>query len=240
MPAEIRPLVGVQWDELADAFTRAFADYAVPMVMTAEALERMQTRRGFDPRRSFGAWDGDVMVGFVLICRDGERAYNSGTGVVPSHRRTGLARQLMERVGPCSLEVLADNAKAIALYESLGFTRTRTLQCWTYDGPRLALPARELPDAIGAFAPSWQNSLASIRRAIEPYVVVADGDDWAVVFPSNGDLALFSSANPRLLAGAAHAAGQPLRIINADVGATPFLDAAGCTRTVAQLEMSRG
>lgn len=242
---ELRSLIGVSWDELAAAFERAFSDYAVPMRMTAEALERMQTRRGFAPRSSFGAWDGDALVGFVLTCRDGERAYNSGTGVAPSHRRGGLAKQLMARAieqihGPYVLEVLADNAKAIALYESLGFQRRRTLQCWGYDGPRAALPTRALPDADGAFEPSWQNTRASIARAIEPFVVVADGDDWAVVFPSNGDLPQFSAANPRLLAGAAHAAGKPLRIINADVGASAFLAAAGCTPTVAQLEMSRG
>ena len=42
--------------------------------------------------------------------------------------------------------------------------------------------------------PSWQNSVASIRRANEPFVVIGDERGAAVVFPSNGDVPLLAVA----------------------------------------------
>ena len=130
---QIRSLGGVRWEELAAAFNEAFSDYAVPMAMTAESLANMQRRRGHVAELSFGAYDGSRLVGFVLTCLEGDRAYNSGTGVVPSHRRTGVARELLDAViasvpaRTYQLEVLEDNAPAIAFYTSAGFVETRRL-----------------------------------------------------------------------------------------------------------------
>src|SRR4029079_3111313 len=95
---EIRSLAGVGWDVLAAAFNAAFSDYAVAMAMTPVALANMQIRRGYVAEASFGAYDGDQLVGFVLTCRAGDRSYNSGTGVVPAHRRGGTARALVDTV----------------------------------------------------------------------------------------------------------------------------------------------
>ena len=255
--ARTRSLEHASWVELAAAFAEAFSDYAVPMAMTPEVLERMQRRRGYDPAASFGAYVDDRLVGFVLTCRDGDRVYNSGTGVAPAHRRGGVARDLLEAViasvgaRPYVLEVLEDNAKAIAFYRSAGFAVTRRLQCWTYAGPRAPLPElAAVPDLPGDVEPSWQNSAASLARAIEPHAIVGDADGHAAVFPSNGDLPRLVVApgarrrglGTRLLAGASARAQAPLRILNVDAAATgvaAFLDAAGCRPTVAQLEMIR-
>jgi hypothetical protein len=95
---EIRSLAGVGWDALAWAFNAAFSDYAVAMAMTPEALANMQLRRGYVAEASFGAYEGAQLIGFVLTCRDGDRIYNSGTGVVPAHRRSGLALALLDAV----------------------------------------------------------------------------------------------------------------------------------------------
>ena len=252
---EVTTLAGVGWAELAAAFTLAFADYAVPMQMTAAALERMQRRRGYDPTSSFGAWEGGALVGFVLTCRDGGRAYNSGTGVAPEHRKSGVARRLLDAAittigdAPYVLEVLDTNARAIAFYQRAGFAERRRLQCWSYTGPREPMSRVDLaPD--GELEPAWQNSRASIARAIEPFETIGTDDGAAVVFTSNGDLPLLAvrsvarrhGLGRRLLAGASAAAGTPLRILNVDSRATEvaaFLDAT-CTRTVGQLEMVRG
>jgi len=266
---ELRALTGVGWPALADVFTAAFSDYAVKLVMTADALAAMQTRRGYDPAVSFGAYADDALVGFALTCRDdtttprhprGGRIYNSGTGVVPAHRRTGLARRLIDAViaacdAPYVLEVLEDNAGAIALYQAAGFAIIRRLQCWSYDGPREELgPRAELDAWHGSLArtfdvePAWQNSLASIARATEPYVTLGDARGYVVVFPATGDVPLLwvdpaarrRGHGRRLLAGAAACANKPLRILNVDASATgiaSFLAAAGCVATVAQLEM---
>lgn len=270
----LRSLEGLDWEALAAAFNAGFAGYAVPMTLTAGALAAMQRRRGYWAAGSVGAFAGDELVGFALTCRDGDRLYNSGTGVVPAHRGRGLARRLVEHViTHCSagmtsyvLEVLDENAPAIALYRKLGFLETRGLQCWRYEPaaePRQPLTVFGAPD-LAAFAaaaagageldlgPSWQNALASIERATEPYAVLgtAGGEGLVVAFPSSGDvpfLAVRAAARRRglgseLLAGAAAHLGLPLRLINVDERAASvaaFLAAAGATRTVRQLEMIR-
>ena len=258
---EIRSLGGVSWDELAPVFNEAFSDYAVPMAMTPESLANMQRRRGYVADVSFGAWDGSRLVGFVLTCLEGDRAYNSGTGVVPSHRRGGLARELVETViasvpaRSYLLEVLEANQRAAALYLGVGFVETRRFRCWTFDRRGDDMPAIAAPDlaAIAARADvelSWQNSLASLRRAREPYVVLGDDAGAAVVFPASGDLPLLTVSRDarrrglgtRLLRAAAARASRPLRILNVDGRADDiagFLEAAGAVPLARQIEMAR-
>jgi ribosomal protein S18 acetylase RimI-like enzyme len=272
---QIRSLGGVSWDELAPVFNEAFSDYAVPMVMTPDSLASMQRRRGYVAEASFGAYDGSRLVGFVLTCLEGDRAYNSGTGVVPSHRRGGLARELVEtviaRVPATSyvLEVLEANTRAHALYLATGFVETRRFAVWTFDQP--GAPAQSAPDnaapdtavhdlhtieapdlvAIAAHADvelSWQNSLASLRRARDPYTAVGDHRGAAVVFPASGDVPLLAVAREhrrhglgtRLLRAARARAARPLRILNIDTRAehiAAFLTAAGATPLARQIEM---
>ncbi|HWO22047.1 MAG TPA: GNAT family N-acetyltransferase [Kofleriaceae bacterium] len=261
---EIRSLTGVGWEALAAAFNAAFSDYVVPMSITADGLAAMQRRRGYAPDASFGAFDGDRLAGFVLTCLEGDRAYNSGTGVAPPYRRGGLARRLVdaviERVPAASyvLEVIETNAPAVALYRAAGFRERRKLQVWTYAHgdrpPAPEIPALAAPDlpAIAADADTelpWQNSLASLSRATEPFVALGDARGAAIVFPASADLPLLCVARgerrrglgARLLAAAAARATRPLRTMvdDADAGIAAFLEAAGATRLVRQLELVR-
>lgn len=259
----VRPLTGVAWADLAAAFNAGFSDYSIAVSMSPESLAHMLGRRGYVASDSFGAYDGDRLVGFVFTGRDGTRAYNAGTGVAPSHRRQGIARLLLDaviaHVDEYVLEVLEDNVNAIALYTSAGFVERRRFQCWTYAG-NSSLPAlqyAELHDAdlddIAADADvalSWQNSCASIRRAIEPHVVVGDEHGAAVVFPGSADLPLLvvrrasrrRGHGARLLAAAAARASRPLRILNIDVradGIAAFLAAVGAKPFARQIELVR-
>ncbi|RLS35292.1 MAG: N-acetyltransferase [Planctomycetota bacterium] len=72
-------------------------------------------------------------------------------GVVPSHRGLGLGTALIERailgfaglgVGRVSLEVTVDNARAVRLYQRLGFRRVKTIYK-VVDGPSWQLGERE-------------------------------------------------------------------------------------------------
>jgi ribosomal protein S18 acetylase RimI-like enzyme len=264
---EIRSLAGVGWEPLAAAFNAAFSDYVVPLSITPDGLAAMQRRRGYAADASFGAFDGERLVGFVLTCLEGERAYNSGTGVLPSHRRAGLARRLAlaviasVRARSYVLEVIETNAPAEALYQSLGFAPARRLQIWTFprrdpapDVPVIAAPDMD-PAALAALAadaevePPWQNSLASLRRATEPFVALGDARGAAILFPASADLPLLCvrrgerrrGHGTRLLAAAAARAPRPLRMMIDDrhAGIAAFLDAAGATRYVRQLELIR-
>src|SRR5437870_1257688 len=138
---DIRSLEGVSFETMTTAFNDAFSDYDIPAHYTTEYLTNLVTRRGYRPDLAVGAFDGERLVGFVFDCLDGDEAYNSGTGVVISHRRRGIARQLMQRsieILPAKryiLEVIETNERAAALYRHLGFVETRRLQCWSAGVP---------------------------------------------------------------------------------------------------------
>jgi GNAT superfamily N-acetyltransferase len=256
----IRTFTHDDFDAIFAAFADSFSDYVVKFTPNREQLLEMFTRRGWVPELSVGAYDGDRLVAFTINGLDGDRAYDSGTGVVLSHRRHGLGRALMARsfellrdhAAEYVLEVIDVNEKAHALYLSCGFRDVRGLQCWTYDGPA----ERSLPDGatpqLDAFdvEPAWQNTTASIARARDPYVTIGDASGFAIVFPNTGDvpqLAVKRNARglgigTRLLQSAAAVAGKPLRIMNIDEraeGIAGFLERAGARRFVRQIEMTR-
>ncbi len=262
MTIAIRDLSGVPFDTIYETFVLGFSDYVVPLQPDRKAFEEMQTRRGFDPAYSAGAFDGDQLVGIVLTCIDGARAYNSGTTVITSHRRHKLGRAMMDQaislIGGREyiLEVLVDNPNAIALYESIGFQRARRFQVWTYESKsqaRITEIANADLEQIRSWCdvePSWQNDVPSLRRARDPYVVLGTLQGAAVLFPNNGDVPLLAVSpearrqglGRRLLEAAATRANKPLRILNvddSDAGIAAFLEKCGATRKVAQWEMVR-
>ena len=238
-----RTLTADDFDAVYAAFTDAFSDYVVKLSPSREQLVEMLTRRGYLPGASVGLFDDKRLAAFTLNGVEGERGYDSGTGVVLSHRRRGLGRTVMEasfdalRGQGCTsyvLEVLDNNHKAVKLYRALGFEEVRGLQCWTYQ------PAEnDAGRTARAPLPSWQNSDASVARATDHHVTVGDG---SVLFPSNGDLVLRGTLTADVLREAATIAGKPLRIMNVDERdreVAAFLEAAGATRTVRQLELVR-
>ena len=261
----IRSLTENDFEAIHAGFVGAFSDYVVPMKPTASQLRGMFERRGWVPERSVAAFEGERVTGFVINCVDGELAYNTGTGTLPTHRRSGLARELMERsfallrdagVREYSLEVISTNEKAVALYRSLGFAEMRRLDAWTrpvedrqscLSGGQARSPVLHRPEWWTSL-PSWQNSTASILRASDPYVVLGDDEGYIVVFPESGDvpqLAVRPDCRRRgigraLIDQAAALAGKPLRFINVDSsdrGLSAFLEAVGASRFLTQLEM---
>jgi ribosomal protein S18 acetylase RimI-like enzyme len=267
MTIEIRNLAGIPFGTLTEAFNDAFSDYPIPATYTVEYLTNLVRRRGFRPDLALGAFDtavaGGRLTGFVFNCLGDGDAYNSGTGAVISHRRQGIARSLMERsiaTLPAKrywLEVIDTNTRAADLYRDLGFSEMRGLQCWTFPLPAERARITEIANADldelaswGEMRLSWQNSVASIRRATEPHFVLGNEDGAIVVFPSNGDVPLLAvkpKARRRglgrtLLRAAAARCAKPLRIPNIEdtnAGIAAFLEAVGATRTVRQLEMMR-
>jgi len=266
----IRPLTAVDFDAVLEAFNEAFSDYLVPLTLTREQLAEMMRRRGWVPDASVGAFEGARMVAFTLNAVEGDRAYDTGTGVIPTHRRRGLGRTMMQHsfdlLRDCTsytLEVLEGNVRAVELYRSLGFEVTRGLGCWRYEAPRvkgsetqsssfhpLSLCAIEPLSLWWDVEPSWQNTTASLRRATDNHVVVGNEAGYAIVFPGSGDLPQLAvrresrrqGIGTELLNQAARVAQKPLRIMNVDdryEGITAFLERAGATRFVRQLEMVR-
>ena len=259
---EVRALTGVPFEQIFEAFSLGFSDYVVPFQPSIDALREMLTRRGFVASFSVGAFDGDQLVGITLNGVDGDRAYDSGTAVIPTHRRQGLSSRMMqmsfELLGPRTyiLEVLQQNIPAVALYESLGFQHTRPFQVWSFAAQtptRVTELANADLDLIRSWCdvePSWQNDVASLRRARDSYVVLGTDDGAAVLFPRTGDLPLLAVApharrqglGQQLLNAAARRADKPLRILNVDdrdAGIAAFLETCGATRGPRQFEMKK-
>ena len=262
----LRFLGGDDFDGLVTAFNEAFSDYLVPMHLTAAQLREMCTRRGVILELSPAEFDGERIAGYTLNAlgtfNGVPSAYDSGTGVVPSHRRRGLARQLLEASFPALrargaaqmvLEVLEPNERAAALYHALGFEVTRRLQCWRYSGAaELDVAAKEIAidDArieYCDFAPSWQNSIDSLRRSGDDRRVITVDGGYVIVHAATGDLAQLAvdparrrrGIGTRLLRHAAAVAAKPLRILNVEESMSEFLAAAGAELFVTQLEMLR-
>jgi ribosomal protein S18 acetylase RimI-like enzyme len=260
----LRSLESESFEAIHAAFAEAFSDYVVRLSPTLDGLREMLTRRGWVPELSVGVYDGAKLVAFTLNGFDGTTGYDSGTGVIPSHRRAGLARQTMEwsraRLRDAGatryvLEVLEANAPAAALYRDCGFDVTRRLQCWTYEsgspsGTAGTASQGTITPEWCDVEPAWQNTTASIHRAHDRYELLGDAHSYAVVFPSNGDVPQLAVApahrrqgRGRTLLDAAHTlAGKPLRLMNVDTrddGIAAFLDASGAKRMIAQLEMEQ-
>jgi GNAT superfamily N-acetyltransferase len=175
--------------------------------------------------------------------------------IMPRLRDAGARRYL--------LEVIETNARAVGLYESLGFTTTRPLICWKHEsgGAASNIAVRpieadwDLFAEFSAVAPSWQNSAASIRRARDPQVVLGafDGDllaGYAIVFPPTHDLAQLAvrrshrrrGIGSALLDRAGTEVGGMVRILNVDArdeGVDAFLRASGAEQFIQQREMAR-
>ena len=262
----LRFLAESDFDALVAAFNDAFSDYLVPFHLTAPQLREMCARRGVVLELSPAEFDGERIAGYTLNAlgtfNGVPSAYDSGTGVVPSHRRRGLARQLLDVSFPALrargarqmvLEVLEPNARAIALYRDLGFEVTRHLQCWRYNGAAEidreahAIAIDDVPAHFCDFAPSWQNSIESLRRSGDDRRVLAVEGGYVAVHAATGDLAQLAvdpawrrrGIGSRLLRHAAAVAAKPLRILNVEESMSPFLAAAGAELFVTQLEMLR-
>jgi ribosomal protein S18 acetylase RimI-like enzyme len=186
----IRPLaalVGDELDRLHRGFLAAFSDYHVPMAISRPALAQLVTSRGLDPQLSRVATLGEEIVAFWLTGTEPDHhlATDIATGVAPEHRRSGLAGRLWADIAPalaaagftrCSLEVIQENQRAIALYERLGFVSRRSLAVYVLpaDLPHAPPPAGytiqpEPSFDLGIAAPwwDWEPAWPGRRRVVE-------------------------------------------------------------------------
>ncbi|MCB0630995.1 MAG: GNAT family N-acetyltransferase [Saprospiraceae bacterium] len=201
---QIKNLADTPFPDLIHTFNTAFADYIVPMQVEQEAMRLRWLSCRADYRLSFGAFDDDQLVGFMVTGVDEwkglKTAYNAGTGVIPSHRGRHIVQQLYDKAIPafktagirqCTLEVIVGNDRAIKAYERVGFRKDRTLKCF---GKANFLPTRErrkwhfreaeTPDwntyrEFREFPPSWENNRQAVAIAGEHYTCkeLYEGED---------------------------------------------------------------
>lgn len=219
---ELRTLEDVPLEDVHATFLEAFSDYLVRMDVPLWRFETMARRRGMVPEMSVGAFAGDRLVGFILNgvrqWGGGRTAYDTGTGVVPGHRKQGVTTRMFghalavlrrQGVEQYLLEVIKENDPAGDLYRKQGFQALRGLNC--YLSPREAVTGGPVPggvtlvdlpvDALGwerlrtfwDFEPSWQNSVDSVMAVPETLTAVtavAGGKvvGYGIVEPRTGDI----------------------------------------------------
>jgi ribosomal protein S18 acetylase RimI-like enzyme len=196
----IKQLSKTSIETIHQAFEKAFADYEEPFDMTVAQLQYMIERRGFKGELSFGAFDGEELVGFTLNgigeWNDELTAYDTGTGIIQEYRKQGIATRIFEEslpvlkknnVNKYLLEVIKTNTKAFDLYKKAGFEVQREFDYWVSPIELLDLKTNnhysdytikeldkadwDLFSSFWDFKPSWQNSADSISRKFNSFKI---------------------------------------------------------------------
>jgi ribosomal protein S18 acetylase RimI-like enzyme len=117
--------------------------YAVWEASPGVGLSRSDSREGIsrllqrNPGCCFVARTGEQIVGAVLCGHDGRRGFITHLAVVPSHRRQGIGRTLVDRclaalrelgIRKCSLVVFRKNEEAQRFWKSIGWFERDELQ----------------------------------------------------------------------------------------------------------------
>ena len=201
-----RPVATLTADQAADAMTKSFEGYLVPVVMDGPAFERRFGAEHLDRYLSEVYTAGDDLVGISLVTRRGTTARIGGFGCTPAFRGRGVGRALMERaVQRCTaagattltLEVIVGNEAAQRLYERLGFRVARTLVGYRWE-PGAAQPqlppsspglteidpvrfARGVSAGLDGAEPPWQLAPETLAAAVPPRRAYALGPASALV-----------------------------------------------------------
>jgi ribosomal protein S18 acetylase RimI-like enzyme len=221
---QIRPLSGVPMSDITTCFNEAFANYFVPIQVNEAYLQRRWYGAKADYNYSFGAFDGDKLVGFIIFAideRNGQRtAHNLATGVLPAYRRQNIIPQIYELAVPLfhqqgvsklSLEVITNNIAAIKAYQQQGYTIDRLLYCYSGHITREEMPAHPFritrhPDIdqvsnhpLNKLYFSWDNSSDTIQRLHTDYECwqLNDQDElkaFALINPATGYMAQYGFA----------------------------------------------
>ncbi len=199
MPIHLLPASDFSSQQLALILNDCYEDYATPIHFHSDQFDFFVRAHDILLDRSLVAQDGDALVGLALLARRGERGWVSGLGVLPDHRRQGVARALMMDVMEnarkagikhLQLEVISNNQPAIELYAGLGWQMGRELLVWERAEVQGPLPihremAREVDarfllenyfDAWHETPPCWQRDKASLL----PYIEIGM-KGWAVL-----------------------------------------------------------
>jgi ribosomal protein S18 acetylase RimI-like enzyme len=231
----LRPASSASFEERAGCMNAAYADYHVPLHVTADQLANMDVIYDVDSDASVVAGSRGRLVGMALLSRRAHRGWISAVGTVPAARRQGVARQMMRalianarRLGLAgvALEVISENARAHTLYLDLGFKDVRELLTWRLaaDADPLPIPQELLSEATPASVlvhfdewhkepPSWQREMATLRRLLgraRAYRLDLDGQEaaYAVISERMDGIGLLDvGINP---AFGAVRAGRPL------------------------------
>lgn len=189
---QIKKLSSLPFPKIIEALLAAFSDYYVTL---SEDLDYWRQR--FHAARvnldySYGVFDQEQLVAFIIHGIDQKKAiptaFNTGTGVLDAYRGQKLVDLLYAHALPklhaqgiklCSLEVIQQNARAIRVYERIGFKINTSM--YSYRGklpaPDSSIQLKEVPftDLLQAGHKGypnyfWDNTNAAVLQAGSTYI----------------------------------------------------------------------
>ncbi|WP_291722153.1 GNAT family N-acetyltransferase [Bernardetia sp.] len=218
---KINNLNKINFDELIECFLLSFENYFVKMPTDAEYYKRRWQTAKVDYRLSYGMFDNNKLVGFIIHAidkRDGKLvAYNTGTGVIPSHRGQKIVHSIYEYaisdlrkngVEKCILEVITENTKAIKAYQTVGFEITKCYKCFAgetnfenqiIDKTKTHIKKVNYSDINWLEMPnqnnySWDNHFKTIKNGDYDYYQIWNEknlESFFIINPKNGYIAQF-------------------------------------------------
>ncbi|MBH9553444.1 GNAT family N-acetyltransferase [Inhella gelatinilytica] len=200
MTLTLSPTDQIPLDRLHATFGQAFSDYvAGPFQLTFEQWPGFLARHGVDLALGRGVADakGDLL-GFALVApRPALGRWRLGAmGLVPAARGSGAAQLLLEdfftrataaSVTAVELEVIAQNPRAVALYERQGFVRQHALMGFSWAGrpSPSAVPGAEVQavtavpaDAALAWLQAAERTLPDLPLQVGPVTLAALSEPW--------------------------------------------------------------
>src|SRR5918997_3326502 len=154
-----RPVAECTTVQVADALTRSFEGYVMPVEVSARGYELRFRPEHVDPFASYAYFRETRPVAVVLVARRGWTSRIAAMAVAPEARGKGLGQYIMQGVideaverddRSVLLEVFEHNTPAVNLYEGLGFEPLRRLFGYRHD-PGRAVP--EVADTLSELDP---------------------------------------------------------------------------------------
>lgn len=180
-PVHFTPASHFSLDVLADLYTRTFADYSYPVLITPEMLAEFIRVEDLALQRSPVMCVGDELVGFATVGMRGDQGYCRGFGVTVPYRGQGLASALCEEMleqarqagaRRLTLGVLIKNERAVKTYLRSGLRVVR--QLFTYEWERTNENATEVAEAD--ITPADPSALLQHFAALHPVPAIWNRD----------------------------------------------------------------
>lgn len=176
----------VSVNDIAATLKAAYADYYIPVDLDGQEMHTNLALDFISLADSLMVRYGGQWVGLGLLGQRAELGWIGGVGLLPAYRGQGIGRRLMVTllnnaqsagIEQVQLEVITQNARAMHLYESLGFRARRLLHLAegqpkvTPDRayrfrPMPAVEALQLHSSFGLPPNPWQRAVEGMMQMV--------------------------------------------------------------------------